>query len=131
MNTLNITIPGKPVGKARSRKGKYGQLYNPQEDIMNRMTTILKRQLPKGFIVIPKTVPVKINFTFLFNPVKSEKKVVEYQEYVKKPDLDNLEKMYSDIMSKIVFYDDNQVYASSSEKRYTLTDARTEIEVIW
>lgn len=131
MNILNITIPGKPIAKQRARKGAYNIWYNPQADIMNSIKRTMKYQLPDNFKMIPKNIPVQINLIFCFNPTKSQKKINEFEPYIKKPDIDNLSKFILDIMSKIIFHDDNQCYCQGAEKRYTLKNARTEVEVIW
>lgn len=131
MNILYFTIPGKPKAKQRSRKGKHGNWYNPQEDEMGAVKKIITSQLPDNFKMIEKKIPIEINCLFLFNPVKSEKNIINSQEYCKKPDRDNCDKFLLDCMSKIVFYDDNQVWSGRVEKRYTLDNARTEVEVKW
>lgn len=131
MNILHITIPGKPIAKQRARKKKHNVWYNPQSDIMNQIKLLIKNQLPDNFKMIPKGNPVKLDFMFFFNPIKSQKKINEFDPYIKKPDIDNLSKFILDIMSKIVFYDDNQCYCQGAEKRYTLKNARTEVEIIW
>ena len=87
--------------------------------------------MPDDFKIVPKEIPVELELSFMFNPVDSEKKVKELDPYIKKPDVDNLEKLVFDVLSKIVFYDDNQVSKNVSEKYYTLGDPRTEIIIKW
>lgn len=135
MNILRLTLDGKPIPKERSRKGvsKYGKeiWYNPQSDLENRIKNKIRKQLPEEFLIIPAKKPIKIHIMFFFNPVKSEKKVKEYDPFCKKGDIDNIIKFYTDSMNKIIYYDDCQIYSVMSEKRYTYGDQRTEIEVIW
>jgi len=135
-NILYITLQGKPLGKQRARKGPHGW-YNPQEKEMQIAKNIIKKQLPENFEAIPSNIPVIVNTTFFFEPTKQQrnKKFIELIKnenypYCKKPDVDNLKKFTLDSMSKIVFYDDNQVYGCEKMfKFYTLNNPRTEIEV--
>ena len=131
MNSLSLIIEGKPQGKQRARKGKHGNWYNPQSDTMQQIQKQIKEQLPESWEIIPKHHPVKINMSFFFSPAKAEKNKNECDPYCKKPDIDNLEKFVEDILSGIVFYDDNQIYAHNTEKRYTVIMPMTEIEVLW
>jgi len=130
-NFLNINIPGKPIGKQRARKGKYGTWYNPQSDLVAITKNIIKNQLPENFKYISKNVPVIINICFYFKPTKSQKKIQNFDPYLKKCDVDNLSKFYLDCMSKLVFYDDNQVFSQKLLKQYYLPKEYTLIEIIW
>jgi Holliday junction resolvase RusA-like endonuclease len=138
MNVLNLILHDKPIGKQRSRKGRAGNWYNPQANIMQVMKNEIKKQLPENFVMIDQHVPVIVNITWFFKPNKSEstKKFLdliknEDYAYTKKPDRDNNDKFVLDLMSKIIMYDDNQVYGGSLYKFYTPNNPRTEIEIIW
>jgi|WetSurMetagenome_2_1015567.scaffolds.fasta_scaffold00534_15 Holliday junction resolvase RusA-like endonuclease len=137
-NILYITIPGKPIAKQRSRKGAYGNWYNPQEKEMNIVKNNIKNQLPDNFKIIKKGTPVILNITWFFEPIKNEKtkKLLdliknEDYPYCKKIDRDNADKWVMDCFSKIIFDDDNQVYGGTLFKFYTPHNARTYIEVCW
>lgn len=115
----------------------HGNWYNPQEDLIHRMKRQIERQLPENFSTIPKNVPIKINIWFFLEPAKAQKTkkflaLIQNEDYpyLKKPDRDNLDKLALDTMSKMVFNDDNQVYAGTIEKHYS-TNPRTIIEVIY
>ncbi len=137
-NIINITIPGQPIAKQRSRKGAHGNWYNPQEDIMYEVKKEIKKQLPDGWEIIKSGVPVKCNLIFFFELPKSilnSKKKIELFKNDDKPclnkkDVDNLIKFIWDCMNKIVWHDDNQVYSTLTEKYYSI-NPRTEIEVIF
>lgn len=137
-NSLIIIIPGTPIAKMRSRKGMYGNWYNPQSDIMGRIQRIIKDQLPESFMMIPKGTPVIINTTWFFLPAKNQQtkkflKQIQNEDYpyLLKKDRDNLDKFVLDSMNKIVFYDDCQVYGGSIYKYYTHDNPRTEVEILW
>jgi Holliday junction resolvase RusA-like endonuclease len=104
---------------------------------MDRIKKEIKQQLPKGFKYIEKEIPVTVNCIFFCQPAKYERtkkflEKIQHEDipYLKKPDRDNADKFALDIMSKIVFYDDNQVYDGRLTKYYSI-NPRTEIEVIW
>jgi len=137
-NLLNITIPGKPIKKDRHRVNlNSSQMWNPSKEDANRIKRFIEERLPEGFEIIPKGVPVVVNITWFYEPVKSQKtkkfmKLIENEDYpyTKKPDRDNLDKFILDCLSKVVFYDDNQVFAGLLVKFYS-TNPRTEIEIKW
>ena len=130
-NILHLTINGPPQAKQRSRRGSAGNWYNPQSFEMNRCQRLIKSQLPKNFKMIPKNIPVIVNITWFFKPAKKNS-ILEDESFYhsQKPDLDNILKFVLDILSKIVFYDDNQV-SGGLFRKYDSNNPRTEIEVMW
>jgi Holliday junction resolvase RusA-like endonuclease len=137
-NMLDITLPIHPVGKQRSRQGPAGNWYNPQNRDILIIKRIIKEKLPENFVMIKKDVPVIVNIVFFFHPTKSEitksfMKKIENEDYpyLKKPDRDNADKFVLDCFSKLVFYDDNQIYDGRLTKFYTPYKSRIEIEVMW
>jgi len=135
-NIINLTIPGNPVAKKRSRQGSNRRWYNPQEDIMQIVKRMIKEQLPESFKLMDSKIPIACNFIFLFSfpATLSRKSIEKYNTEVvpclNKKDIDNLEKFYMDVMNGIVWYDDNQVYSVHAVKYYS-SNPRTEIEVSW
>lgn len=137
-NIINLTIPGQPIAKQRSRKGKYDNWYNPQSDIMFQIEKEIKKQLPEGWETIHKGVPIKCNLIFFFGLPKailnSKKKIKNFEDddipCLNKKDVDNLIKFVWDCMNKVIWHDDNQVYSTLTEKYYSV-NPRTEIEVIF
>jgi Holliday junction resolvase RusA-like endonuclease len=138
-NSIEIIIPGQPLAKQRSRKGGYGNWYNPQEKEMNIARRIIKEQLPESFTMIEKNVPVIVGINFFFAPPKTTTKSLLQEienndmiPYLKRFDLDNLEKFILDCMSKIVFYDDAQVFSETLAKYYAMPGTeKTIITVEW
>ncbi len=136
-NQINLVIPGTPKAKQRSRRGAFGNWYNPQEKEMNALKFIIRDQLPVDFVILEKNIPVVANINFFFEPVRNEETknfldliINDNYPYIKKPDIDNCIKYVMDVLSKIVFYDDNQIYSGVFNKYYSL-NPRTEIEILW
>ena len=107
---LVIKIPGLPQPYASVRQGPHGW-YDPKAKTKEAIQWYL-RSIYSG---PPTKRPVQIGFSFEF-PVpktwaKAKKKLAEKNEieHKRKPDLDNLIKMYLDCLKKIVIYDDAQV----------------------
>ncbi len=137
MKIFNLLLPGQPIPKARARKGMHG-FYNSQAIEMRKAQLEIRAHLPEKFQLIPIGIPVTVNMIFFFSPAKSQltKNFIELIKnedcpFLKKGDIDNLEKFVLDVMSGIIFHDDNQVYASSLYKFYTPDNPRTEIEVVY
>ena len=138
-NSITIVVPYQSQGKASSRKGKYGNWYNPSSDFMNMVARIVKQNLPSGNqFPLHKSVPVALSVDFFFKPTKSEttKKFLENIQnddypYIKKPDLSNLMKAIEDSMNKIVYKDDNQIYNYTNVSKFYSTNPRTEITISW
>lgn len=137
-NIIKIVLAGKPKAKQRARVGKYKQIYNPQSLEMSMTKMEIKKQLPEGFIPIPKGKPVIINWCAFFLPAKTEstKKFLEKIKnedvfYIKKNDRDNVDKYILDCFSKVIITDDNQVAGGTIFKYYTPDNPRIEIEVKW
>ena len=136
MNVLRFIIPGKPKAKKRARKVN-GNWFNPSRPDMDNIAKIIKTQLSKNFVMIPKGVPVTVNIEWFFEPTKSEKtkKFIDLIKnddypYLKQIDRDNMDKLILDSCNKFLWYDDAQVYHGTITKYYSM-ESRTEMEVIW
>lgn len=136
---FTITVPGKPIAKARPRfvrKGNFVDAYDCQATEEGRFLWECKAQLMKiGWITpIPRGVPVELLCRFYFPIPKSEKKLLRRVQdgevifHAKKPDLDNCVKFIKDIFTGFVWWDDGQVVRISALKYYGL-EPRTGITV--
>jgi Holliday junction resolvase RusA-like endonuclease len=103
--------------------------YDPQGALKNDLKVLVEEQckdLPALF-----QYP-KVSFWFYMPIPKSMAKseriqtTLENLRHVKKPDVDNLIKLYLDVMTKYVYDDDNCVSLGSVEKFYS-DNPRTEI----
>lgn len=128
-----LIIQGEPIAKTRARKTRRsGKWYNPQTEIMNIIKKQITDQLPDGF-PIKKGIPVKCIVYAFFRPPKAKKQILYENDDVpclNKKDFDNIAKLYTDTMNKIVYYDDNQIYSGTCEKYYSLKP-RVEIKLSW
>jgi len=134
---IQLTIPGKPVAKQRARifKNKYTgktMSYTPKEttSYANLIKTIYLykygqrklngalRQTIIAYYPIPKST-------------SKEKRILMLEDKIrptKKPDYDNVEKIFSDSLEGIAFDNDNQIVSSKFDKYYS-DNSRVEIEL--
>lgn len=127
---LCAIIPVAPIAKQRPRFSKFGT-YDKQKSIKEMYRLLLLPQLPKGFKVIDG--PIELNVVFELPIVKGTSKkrtkLLVGTPHLKKPDIDNLYKMF-DAFTGILWIDDNQIYKVSMEKIYSLTP-RTVINITY
>jgi Holliday junction resolvase RusA-like endonuclease len=135
MPSAVLTIPGKPIAKARpkfARRGKFVVTYSPQETEEGRVLWEIKNQWKQP----PIENPITINFVFgLPMPKSTSKKNTDdmingFIRASKKPDLDNYQKFYLDCMNETVFKDDAQVWKITAVKVYA-KDPQTLIGLEW
>lgn len=123
-----ITIPGEPVPQARmkvSSRGKFAHIYEPPKCAAAKKE--IRASIKKTIAEIPDYVmPINphIGFVFLMEIPKSIRKSEKelYNsgrlKHLKKPDVDNLLKLYLDCMDGLVFEGDQKVSLSFSFKLY-------------
>lgn len=121
INALNIVIPGVPVAKQRPRFSRFGT-YDKQKDVKELYRLSLLPQLPSGFRLIETPIRLQIIFEMPIPKSTSKKKQKELisRPHLKKPDLDNLYKMF-DAYNGVLWEDDNLIYHITMEKRYSET----------
>ena len=134
MNFLFFSIPTNPEGKKRSRRGKFGNWYNPSSDSQNEFKRLVQKRLPENFKPIKKGLPVHLDVCWFLMPSKTEQKKKDFSKddipCTKKPDRDNLDKFVMDSLNKLIFYDDAQVCSGFLSKIYSL-NPRVEFTVRW
>ena len=122
-----IEISGEPVAKGRPRfriAGKFVTTYTPAKTKKEEQRVIetIKTQVKEE----PKKGPLGVWMTFYFSIPKSytKKQKEELREndylHIKKPDCDNLAKLYLDAMNGIVYEDDSQIQALHIRKFYNM-----------
>jgi Holliday junction resolvase RusA-like endonuclease len=111
----HLFIQGKPVAQPRTRKGKYGNIYNP-DTADTWKETIQVKFLAAGLKgTIPGPVTLSADF-FFYAPEKQHKAA----PHTIKPDIDNLVKPVMDALKGIgVYKDDCQVCAKYARKYWT------------
>ena len=128
MPATKIIIEGNPVPQPRARVTRWST-YDPAHEAKTYIRWILREQW-EGKDVIAS--PVEVFFKF-FMPIpkstsKKNRALMISGEIIhqKKPDRNNMEKLYEDCMSGIVFADDRQSWNGGSRKMYS-EHPRTEI----
>jgi Holliday junction resolvase RusA-like endonuclease len=119
----SVIIEGTPKTQPRSRKGRYGNFYNPgTADSWKEIIQIafLTNRKPK----ITGAVYLKIRFYFHKKGIRGE------QPHTVKPDKDNLEKAVMDALTSIqIWKDDCQVYGGNTEKYWTSGESGAQISI--
>jgi Holliday junction resolvase RusA-like endonuclease len=121
--TLEIifSVEGDPVGKQRPRFSR-GHTYTPKKTV-DYEKLIASKALSAMCPAIPVETPVAI-FIWINHAIpasyskKRKEACLNGLEFPKKPDLDNVAKLYLDAMNGIVYKDDVQVVKLRVSKRY-------------
>lgn len=122
---LKIVLQGDPVAQARLRvftRGKKTMRYDPQGSLKHTLKSEVQQQT-QGLSALFQYP--KVSFWFYMPIPKSMSKTekiessLENLRHIKKPDCDNLVKLYLDVMSSYVYADDNCVSLGSVEKFYS------------
>ena len=104
----------RPQGRPRFfKRGNFVGAYDPKEsrDCKQTLAAQLAAQDP---VFIEQGKPVSLDIEFVFSRPKSLPKKVE--DHVKKPDLDNLVKAFTDSAKGILWHDDSQVVQMTVRK---------------
>ena len=119
---------GIPKAQGRPKVFRRGNLvgaYDPKDSraYKNNVAAQIVAQNP---VLIEREKPIKLWLTFYlprpkghYNSKGAVKPQHIFTAHTKKPDLDNLVKAVKDSLKGILWYDDSQVYATESEKRYS------------
>lgn len=120
---MKIVIPGVPVSQARMRysgNGKFVRVYDPRANVKKQIKEEIWKQVGKS-----KRLKNPVA-TFIFHmPIpkglrKSERLEAEsgLKKHIKKPDVDNLVKLYLDCMTEIAFDGDEEIFLGPAVKLY-------------
>jgi Holliday junction resolvase RusA-like endonuclease len=118
---LIYSVEGDPVGKQRPRFSR-GRTYTPKKTV-DYERLIAAKALSAMAPAIPVETPVAI-FIWINHAIpasyskKRREACLSGLEFPKKPDLDNVAKLYLDAMNGIVYKDDVQVIKLRVSKRY-------------
>lgn len=117
-----IHLYGKPKGKKRHRvsvvKGKPWCYDEQKYDVAFDRKLIFEQLLEQGFDRIIDS-PVSITFIFGMGHSKGPQSHLIGQPKPVKPDIDNLEKYYLDVMNDLVYIDDKQVTRVVKDKIFS------------
>ena len=130
--TIIITSPPQAQGRPRfSVRGGHAIVFDPHKDIKAYTKLLISQQFDqvlecplelviKFFMKIPKSTSKK----------KHELMISDKIKHVKRPDIDNLLKLYLDCSNGVIYRDDSQVYKISASKEYS-KNPRVEMIVRW
>lgn len=122
---MQIIIPGDPISKKRprfARRGKFVAAINDQETEEGKVFLLLRDQ-----IKAPMKGPLEVYLRFFIRRPQShygtgknagiiKASAPEYPD--RKPDLDNCEKFYLDVLNGVAWEDDCQICAINSSKSW-------------
>lgn len=120
---MKIILYGEPQCKQGAKAGN-GRFYQPKSQVAKtEKLKLISHLKDKEFKMLKGAV--SIDYVFYLKKSKREK---EGQLALKKPDLDNMQKFYNDVLEKILFENDKNVVKTSALKLVSETP-RTEIVV--
>lgn len=122
-----FTVPGEPKGKGRPRFNPMNPAAHPRTPeatlvYENLIGWEYRRQCKGSF---PEKVPVmmqiKAYYTIPASASKKRKQMMANGEErpTKKPDIDNVVKVYADALNHLAYHDDSQVVSITCEKYYS------------
>jgi Holliday junction resolvase RusA-like endonuclease len=118
---LIYSVEGDPVGKQRPRFSR-GRTYTPKKTVdYERLIAAKALSAMAPAIPVKTTVAIFIWINHAIPASYSKKRkeaCLNGLEFPKKPDLDNVAKLYLDAMNGIVYKDDVQVIKLRVSKRY-------------
>jgi Holliday junction resolvase RusA-like endonuclease len=125
--SITLTIPGKPIAKNRPRftmRGKHPHAYSDQETEAGKTFLQIKEHVNGRNLL---TGPLSVSISFFMPRPKGhfgtgrnagKLKPSAPKFHIVKPDKDNLEKFYYDVLNGLVWKDDAQVISGSAKKLY-------------
>ena len=122
MNSISLIVPGQPKSKPRPRVTRRGT-YIPRcaKDYEEYVKWLFIQKYPK---FQPLTGAVKLVITAYFKKPKKNKDVYP----IKKPDIDNIQKIIMDALNKIAYKDDKQIVEVATKKMFA-DDPKVEIVI--
>lgn len=112
---MEIKVEGKIIGKQRPRTNfKTNAIYTP------KATTDYEKKIRKEINGIKLngaiSIELECHFCLPKNISKKKRKELLYRPCLKRPDIDNIEKIYLDAFNKVLYDDDKQVYRIDAVK---------------
>lgn len=127
MTDLEIFIPQQPFRQKRHRTSG-NRRYDPSASDKKKIKERLEFYKPARPLEGPLIVDIDSYFQTpqSWSGAKQERHEGRYRP--KKPDKDNIEKIYFDAMNKVIFLDDKQIVSGRTRKYYSM-NPRTIIRV--
>ena len=119
---MYLKIEHTPIAKQRHRTGKYGA-YDPQSDQKNLLKLYFASQMKnRGYSKLPDGPILCSMGIFMPKPKNCSKKRLKLMEgspVLTKPDIDNIQKFYLDVLNDIAYSDDKLITTITCEKAYS------------
>jgi len=119
-NRINLTIPGKPMGKQRPKFWN-GHAATPTKTV-NYETLVKELYIANKLPMLEGAIMANISIYYDIPKSTSKKKkalMLDWEIYpTKKPDIDNILKIIFDALNGIAYKDDSQIINVSCEKKY-------------
>ena len=117
---MTITVPGKPVGKARPRFMKNGHTYKAESDRKYELLVQQRWQAAGGAYYgdVPIMAQIVAYFPIPASVSKTKAKKMKDGFASKKPDADNVAKSILDALNGFAYADDKQVVGLTVQKLY-------------
>ncbi len=138
MNSINFTIPGPPVGKARPKvvrlKNGFSHTYTPDKTVSYEELTRQRYLSATNNFRFEDDAQLCIQVTAYFPvPASKSKKVkaamlARQIKPAKKPDCDNIMKIICDALNGFAYKDDAQIVLAQIGKEYA-EDGRTAVKI--
>ncbi len=134
MQSINFTIPGIPVAKARARIGKHGGYTPAKTKLYERHAAYYAREAMKGKIMASGAVVLQLEIMFpvpkSFSKKKREMALSGELKHLVKPDVSNVLKSCEDAFNGIIYHDDSQIFHIICWKFYS-ENPHVEVKVSW
>jgi len=119
---MKVYYEGKPLAQQRHRMFR-NIAYDPQSAIKKKINAEFAKQIKAQGDLKPLEGAILATVTILHPIPKSwSKKRMEKangQFITSRPDIDNICKLYFDVLNKLGYHDDSQIVALFSEKKYS------------
>lgn len=124
-NDFKITLNIPPKATSRPRVSINGIFYSPEAKAKKKY---FNEYIFRNKIVLPEIITTPIEYVcecyfpipISFNSMERELAERKYIHYVRKPDFDNLGKSYTDILNKVLIWDDSLIFDGRIVKWYSI-----------
>lgn len=122
--TIQFTVPGKPVGKARPRFTRTGHTYTPEATTAYEQKVRAEYARQTKNFRFPDGVPVRVQICAHYPvPASTSRKNADRMltgelAPIKKPDWDNIGKIICDSLNGVAYKDDAQITRATVWKLY-------------
>lgn len=119
MIVKELTFIGNPIAKGRPKMttwGGFARAYTPKRTVDAEKSVRRQAEEQWGGLS-PLSGPLRVHVEFFMPRPKSMPKKIPWEYHVKKPDIDNLIKLW-DALNGLCWVDDSQICRLSATKRY-------------